>query len=403
MPHPILIEPTSRSLGGATSDFSLYGAQPALFIGAARPTGDPALVLVPAPAPDRASGQQPNQVEPSPPAPAAIASDTSDVAPTTSYLPQGGTTPLIATPAVAAPDLQPLVPAPTGAGSVLAAGADPIAQPPALTLADSAADPASSLAVAPFSLTAPLMAPIEAAAALPAEAAALAAAATALTAPLLAQADALVAEAGSTVVTSVDSLAATTTTVTDEALDTAVGAAASITTAAGDATEDVLAAADAVAGATTTTLASTADAAGSVVADVAAAPLTVAGDGIAAASPLLDQLASDAGDGIAATLGRPGDAAQEADALPAVELFAGSDPAGGVQTLADMVSTADSFLLGDSVAPDAAADTGGLTDTLALDSQIAPLLGGEAGDGHGGDESASDDPLAHVHDVLGGL
>ncbi len=163
-----------------------------------------------------------------------------------------------------------------------------------------------------------------------------------------------------------------------QAVETVTGAVPPVVAAAADLVDTLATETAQVAAPVTDTVATTAVAATGVVGDIAATAVDM-------------------------TIGAATDAAPVAGpAAPAptvTDLFTGSDPAGGIQTLVGMVQAADTFDLGHVDAPAATVGAvGSIVDALASDTaEDGALLGGDDAAGHAADL------LDLHHGPLGGL
>ena len=180
MPNGALLDPGNRLLGGATGDFSLYGALPAATIGAARPpAADPSFLTVPLSAPaELATGAVPPADEPDFFGETALPLPAESLA----VAPLGGALHAMQAPTASAiPTLAPQVVSPVGSGSV-----EPIIVDTALPLVAGAATVENQAPITggvnATSLAAPVLNAAEAA---PAAGLALAPAITALVTPAL--------------------------------------------------------------------------------------------------------------------------------------------------------------------------------------------------------------------------
>ena len=347
MPTGVLLDPNNRLLGGATGDFSLYGAQPAVLVGPARPpTPDPTLLTVPsspaaagpvvqtAPfAQEFADTGTPASVDPGPSASPALA------------LQSAQTLAAVGSPTDFA-TLAPQVASSIGSGSPPPLVADTAIPAIARAVEQAEAPAASSGGVAPGGLAASLAAPVIATGEQASFASnLLAPAALALAAPAL---DTSVATIGPVVA------GAVTSAVGAEAAGAVALLDGGLPVSAVEATVAPVVAAVPAADAVTETITATAVAAVETLADAAATAADLT------AAPV--------------------------DDLP----LGGSDPAAGVTTLVSMVETAAVFEIAEPAPqPEAAAGGSSIIDALAADDAPEALLG---------DAAAAVDSLISQHD-----
>ena len=405
MPTGVLLDPNNRLLGGATGDFSLYGAQPAVTIGTARPpAADPTLLTVPSsPAPAAPAA------EVAPAAPSPISTDTPLAG---ESAPQAAAAlalqSLQAPAAVASPTLAPQVASPTGSGSTAPIVAD-TALPLTARAAD-AAEPATAMGqgLSAASLAAPVLAGGEAVS-LPSVA--LAPAIAALGAPQLVGLDAPVGDVVSAgVARAEDATALLDRAVTDavpSAVEPVIGAAtpaidatvgpAGLVTPASETVAAVAAALPKPEAVTEAVAAALPEAEAAVETVTAALPKPeVVTEAVSGAEAVADVVAASA----VAAVDKLADTGADAPGLTATtagdEVLGGSDPAGGVTTLVSMVETAAVFEVGrPGEQPQAAAASGSIVDSLASDEAPGALLGDAA--------PADDDEDSLVTDLDNGV
>jgi hypothetical protein len=359
----ILIDPNNRLLGWSANDFSIYGGQPSVTIGAPRSGSDSGPYVT---VPRALESTAPPSIQARAPDPQPLV-QLGPVGPSTDLA--SGTSALSLTPAVQLPEVAasapsatpaPAVPDPVGSGSLA-----PIAVVPPLT---AAAEGSAPIATSVSSLAAPVLdlAPVAP------PAAGLTTVVPSLGAPVLSLMTAAtdVVPGVTTnlvqpvVIVADDLITSTVQTVADMAVDA--------TTAVEAVTETVVSATSAVG--------ATLDAAG-----VGATSLL---DGVVTAQPLaaaavtVEAVAAPATQAVGEAVGGAADLVLDTTEVA----LGGTDPVAGVATLVEMVETAEVFDLGPA-ADDAPSvtDGGSILDALALDEAPGALLGTAA------DDNAPDD------------